>query len=351
MVKPLEPIPQFVEKLTGITNEMVEIAPLLNDILPQYIEFLGCDILVGHNVTFDIRFLSKAVQRLNGDVLHNDYVDTLRISRKLISDVDNHKLATIANYFDIKPHGEHRGLDDCGTTNEIFMKLKGLNVAKENSIVDTLDNIEKVLINKNVVFKGSTSLCRYDTYVDICNKASGHATTVFYADKTDYVVFGNTTYNKYLRGDYSEKMIKAIKLEQEGKLKILSEEQFMSLLGVDISTDTAKKKHGHIDTKSMTAQTSSFDSTHPLFGKVCVFTGTLDKMPRKEAMQAVLNVGGEIGNGVTQKTNYLILGCNDYCTQIKGNKSNKLKKAEDLKLQGFDIDIIDELTFYDMLDC
>lgn len=50
-----------------------------------------------------------------------------------------------------------------------------------------------------------------------------------------------------------------------------------------------------------------FDEEHPLFGKVCVFTGILDKMQRKEAMQIVADLGGSPGDGVTKKTNYLIL--------------------------------------------
>ena len=48
--------------------------------------------------------------------------------------------------------------------------------------------------------------------------------------------------------------------------------------------------------------------------------------------------------------NYLILGNNDYCPQIKDGKSNKQKKAEKLKLSGQDIEIISENTFYEMLD-
>jgi DNA polymerase-3 subunit epsilon len=53
---------------------------------------------------------------------------------------------------------------------------------------------------------------------------------------------------------------------------------------------------------------------------------------------------------VTKKTNYLILGDNDYNAILHGEKSSKHKKAEKLKLEGNDIEIIDELTFYDLLN-
>ena len=73
-------------------------------------------------------------------------------------------------------------------------------------------------------------------------------------------------------------------------------------------------------------------------------------MKRADAMQLVINIGGRVGNGVTKKTNYLILGNNDYCKSIKGGKSSKQKKAEQLKLQGQDIEIISEQVFYDAME-
>ena len=73
-------------------------------------------------------------------------------------------------------------------------------------------------------------------------------------------------------------------------------------------------------------------------------------MPRKDAMQLVVDLRGIVANSVTKKTNYLILGNNDYCTQIKDGKSNKQKKAEKLKLSGQDIEVISENTFYEMLN-
>lgn len=92
------------------------------------------------------------------------------------------------------------------------------------------------------------------------------------------------------------------------------------------------------------------DPGHPLFGKVCVFTGTLEKMIRREAAQLVVNCGGTCENSVTKRTNFLILGNNDYCKSIKDGKSNKHKKAESLSLAGQDIEIIPESVFYDLVE-
>lgn len=101
---------------------------------------------------------------------------------------------------------------------------------------------------------------------------------------------------------------------------------------------------------NITATTDVFDETHILYGRSCVFTGTLERMTRKEAMQIVVDLGGCCEDNVTKNTNYLILGNNDYCKAIKDGKSNKQKKAEKYMLAGYDIEIITEDVFYDMIE-
>ncbi len=104
-----------------------------------------------------------------------------------------------------------------------------------------------------------------------------------------------------------------------------------------------------IDLTKLIADNDKFDETHRLYKKVCVFTGTLEKYSRQQAAQIVVNLGGTCGNLVTKKTNYLILGNNDYCSSIKNGKSTKQQKAEEYKLKGQDIEIIPESVFYDMI--
>ena len=73
-------------------------------------------------------------------------------------------------------------------------------------------------------------------------------------------------------------------------------------------------------------------------------------MLRKDAMQIVVNMGGFCFDTVTKKTNFLVLGNNDYCSTVKDGKSSKHKKAEQLMLKGQDIQIITENVFYDMIN-
>ena len=243
LINPGYPIDDFIVQLTGITNNDLSSAPPITNVLQEFIDFIGNDILVGHNVNFDINFLYDNIEEHLKEHLSNDFIDTLRISRRIFKKAPSHKLSVLADYLSIDVDVMHRALYDCNTTNLIYQKL----------VEHKDDLINSIVPKKNLSAK-------------------------------------------------------------------------------DISTTNTE-----------------FDETHPLYGKLCVFTGALEKMVRKDAMQIVVDLGGQVGNSVTKKTNFLILGNNDYCASIRDGKSEKQKKAEKLKLAGQDIEIISENVFYDMI--
>ncbi|MBN2185607.1 MAG: hypothetical protein JW746_09795 [Candidatus Krumholzibacteriota bacterium] len=94
---------------------------------------------------------------------------------------------------------------------------------------------------------------------------------------------------------------------------------------------------------------SDFDTDHPFFNKMVVFTGTLSSMTRKEAMQKIVNLGGHCHNGVTVETNYLVMGLQDYRKLKDGKKSSKMKKAEKLISERRNLEMIDEAEFLQLL--
>lgn len=124
LIKPTEPIGWFITNLTGITNEMVEDAPDAADVLGRFYDFLGDDIIIGHNVHFDVNFLYDKLWLHNGLVLDNDFVDTLRLARKALPHLSNHKQTTIAEYYGISTLGAHRALRDCEICNQCYLNLK-----------------------------------------------------------------------------------------------------------------------------------------------------------------------------------------------------------------------------------
>lgn len=109
-------------------------------------------------------------------------------------------------------------------------------------------------------------------------------------------------------------------------------------------------KGGHrIDIDEIKAITDNFDEDHPFFEKNIAFTGTLESMQRKVAMQKVVDVGGVLSNSLTKKTNYLVMGIQDM-RQLNGKeKSSKLIKAETLISKGSNLEVIAEDDFLKLI--
>ena len=102
--------------------------------------------------------------------------------------------------------------------------------------------------------------------------------------------------------------------------------------------------------KEIVTENTVFDETSDIFGRAFVFTGTLTRFKRKDAMQLVVDRGGLCGDSITKSTNFLVLGNSDYFPGEATKKSSKRIKAETMKLSGADIEIVSENTFYDMIE-
>lgn len=114
----------FTTRLTGITNEMVQKEGKdLIYVLQQFKDFLDRDIIVGHNVNFDINFIYDCMYKNMNEYLTNDFVDTLRISRKVLPNLRHHKLDNLIDYFNLVKRDEHRALNDCLLTNQVYINL------------------------------------------------------------------------------------------------------------------------------------------------------------------------------------------------------------------------------------
>lgn len=251
LVNPGMPIDDFIAELTGITNDMLAAAPALPEVLPAARDFLGDDIILGHNINFDINFIYDNCEYQGLKPVSNGYIDTMRISRRVLPDLKHHRLGDIVNALGVDHAQAHRAIGDC------------------------------------------------------------HATIGCYKALLAHIDAG------------------------AGREAYITE----------VSRHGAQRSDLH----ALTADGTAVDEMHPLYGKHCVFTGTLAKMVRLDAAQAVVNVGGLCDNGVTKDTNFLILGASDY-SKIKDGKSNKLKRAESLIAKGADLQIISENVFYDLMN-
>lgn len=101
LVKPTEPIDSFITELTGITNDLVADAPAISDAIKSFYDFVGSDILVGYNVNFDINFIYDVLQDTHSIDFTNSFVDVMRFARKLLPELKNHKLETVAAHYKV----------------------------------------------------------------------------------------------------------------------------------------------------------------------------------------------------------------------------------------------------------
>lgn len=127
-VNPLGPIPAFITELTGITDEMLRLAPIIDEVLPDFLQFCGSHqetVLVAHNAPFDIGFLRAASLEIALEWPAFDVIDTVRLARTALSrdEVPNCKLGTLAEFYGTKVTPNHRALDDAQTTVEIMHRL------------------------------------------------------------------------------------------------------------------------------------------------------------------------------------------------------------------------------------
>lgn len=229
-------------------------APEYMEVLSAFMEFIGSDILVGHNVSFDINFIYDYLYP-HGIRLENDFIDTLRLSRKLFQGLEHHRLSDMVAHFGIAEiTGLPKSARNCSYTHELLASLHG-------------------------------------AAVELCG-------------------------------------------------------------GVDAFKAMFRKKKRENHVKASDFQPADFveNEENPFYKKYVTFTGTLEKMQRKEAMQIVATLGGICKDSVIEKTNYLVLGNNDYNPVLKGKKSSKLVKAEKMRADGKDIEILSESLFYDLLE-
>ena len=123
--------PRIVE-LTGIRDEDLESAPYIEEVLPELFAFLGELPLLGHQVMFDYSFLKKAAVN-KGISFEKQGLDTLKIARKYLTDLEHRSLDYLCGYYHI-PHRAHRALEDAEATHFLYEKLAEQFYSEEESL-------------------------------------------------------------------------------------------------------------------------------------------------------------------------------------------------------------------------
>ena len=123
-VDPKTPIPPKITELTGISDYMVQGAPDEETAVRDFLEFCGDRVMVAHNAPFDMSFIKASCKRL-GIEREFTSIDTVAISRAILSDIKNCKLDTVAKYLRLPEFNHHRACDDADVLSKIFVALAG----------------------------------------------------------------------------------------------------------------------------------------------------------------------------------------------------------------------------------
>ena len=121
-VDPERVLDQKIVELTGITQEMLQGAPKIQEVLPKFLDFIGGRVLVAHNSDFDTGFIRAECER-QGLPYHYTAVDTLILSQNLLSHLNKFKLNIVSEALSLPDFNHHRAGDDAMTCGLIMTKL------------------------------------------------------------------------------------------------------------------------------------------------------------------------------------------------------------------------------------
>lgn len=169
-VNPDVPIPYRIEKLTSINDSMVMDAPMIDVILPQFLEFCEGCVLVAHNANFDMSFILENAKR-QGIKTDITYVDTVGIARMLLPNQAKHTLDAVAKTLNVSLENHHRAVDDAECTAEIFIKLCKMlleegadTLAKVNAMGESNPDIIKKMGTYHAIILAQNNIGRMNLY-------------------------------------------------------------------------------------------------------------------------------------------------------------------------------------------
>ena len=169
LVNPRQPIPIFIQDMTGITDKLVRNAPDERDVLPGYRDFIAKDnsIFVAHNANFDHFFIRNTMIRNYGVSVEHEILCTVKLARKILPKTQKVNLTSLAQYFNIPIFMRHRALGDAFATAKALIKM--LDILESEYGVTTRKDLNDFERKTRRRFKVNND--RLDQLVEQINKA------------------------------------------------------------------------------------------------------------------------------------------------------------------------------------
>lgn len=251
LIKPKSNISSKISQITGITNEMLEGQPTIDDVMPKFLKFIGNNLIIGHNIDgFDLPFCNRIANDLNLPSINNITKDTLIIARENLN-LNSNTLSNVAYALGVKVDITHRAVDDCIITMGCYEAMKGktakdfqknqkstysnpyskFNVkkAKEFTTTNTIFDETHPLYGKTCVFTGDMeNLDREQSMQRIVDIGGLCADSI--TKKSNILVIGGLSPTNKKSG----KVKKAEEYNEKGlSIEILTENNFAKILNVE----------------------------------------------------------------------------------------------------------------------
>lgn len=130
LIDPEMNIPDFIQKLTSIKQKDVAGKPKIEEIITEIVEFIGDDIIVAHNTSFDVPFLNSVLRRLGSEELNNKVICTNVMTKHMIPEITNSNLNYMSQLFNIGHANAHRAHDDAIATAKLLLKYLDIFIDK-----------------------------------------------------------------------------------------------------------------------------------------------------------------------------------------------------------------------------
>ncbi len=145
LVNPQQEIRHSSFLIHNISQEMVEEAPNIDEVLPKFLEYMGDLPYVAHNALFDYSFINEACKATLGERFKNPRVDTFEMYRSVFPDEHSHGLSSLLDKFKFDSHVNHRALDDAMCLAKVYPKLRALYEQKYAWQISQFDNVPYLL--------------------------------------------------------------------------------------------------------------------------------------------------------------------------------------------------------------
>lgn len=144
LIRPSKPVPLEIQKLTNITDDMLDDKPSFDEIKDNFLNFIDGKILVAHNANFDVGFIRYHFGKLGINVT-NPFVDTMKMAQDIVEGVRNYKLDTLTDKLGIKLVSHHRAVDDAEATAYLFINM--VNILINQGKIKKYSELDKIVHN------------------------------------------------------------------------------------------------------------------------------------------------------------------------------------------------------------